>query len=1078
MATITLGLSLLLPCARAEEEAAPSSLVDEAEDLLDIAANTSQEHLFYDAKVIGFDRKNNTTLFEGDVVVIGAGTIISADYITLHRKTGKLMASGHVVVLTKDQVFTGKTLEYHWDTENLKIQDGVLLAYDEKTITEVTDRVLGFTPKELYFETQRERRLTYLRQEKTKLLDSYRATAKIGDTPPEPLVDSYALLLEQEDLAEEIPNTALAKLSEKRRESFRKRRSFWEKSKSKSEGVALGPTSYFRIEGKTLKRTFGNDFMAEDAYWTACKCDEDEEPVWAFSARQIDAQTGGYVDLTDAVLEIKGLPILYLPRVKVPIKGNVRQSGFLFPTLRTGDSRFGSVYTQPVYFAFADNMDATLTTDFFQQQGTRIRAEGRYQQNKYDRLTLNLETIRDKTWIDQRTTRKRLTDYYTSESYPNPTLPQLATPMCDRNAEDYEACIADRVTKPLAMPPNTWRGSQEWQGQFHITPRIMVASEGQLRSDHRYVEDLRLTDDFLSAFSPAQYANSFNTVRHKVAYEGTDFYAGLTSSYGDDVLIPDDRFAGMQIPGRIDIASRYVSLNYKDISPIPLYGNLEFTMIPIEDNQGSRTDTWGAPTSLGSGRWQKFATNLVAPLKKDGIFTLDYFGDAQTRRIRHSGPGKSTASMHSFSSGISFNLPIDGVGMVPEFFKGEESDSLVGRRFIHHSMNWNMSFSTRPTVIRRGDYGDYTDEKGAPLVYFGSDRKTPSNVRHDPTDSMQVHKTISFGTSHSWSTYKKNWELLRGSRRAGDKKDLKKKKPGQSRREQYNEEARRALEGLMLDTDKRITDYRDMITQKRRAKRPKVQQQDGEQQEPFDQEAYLATPLMQEPTWHINRYRLIDENRIVPLSLSAGISYDFEQEKRRREQIKRNEQLTAEGRSDEVVSYFNLPRPWSGPHVNAQINVGQYSLNVSLDYNLYERTSRNIDFSLGIPGFYETSLALTYSLGKNAEYNAEEDSLLFRKTGTAQARVSSALIPYIHTDLLLIQKTVEGQPKPSYETQFGISYMSDSDCWGLRFLRSKPLNVEEKDANYLVQLTIIFLGQSRSLDVFTPLVRELKGENP
>ena len=67
------------------------------------------------------------------------------------------------------------------------------------------------------------------------------------------------------------------------------------------------------------------------------------------------------------VFEIKGMPILYLPYLKIPVKSK-RQSGFLMPNIMTGNSTNGVVYTQPVYFSFSDSADATLTPDFIQKK--------------------------------------------------------------------------------------------------------------------------------------------------------------------------------------------------------------------------------------------------------------------------------------------------------------------------------------------------------------------------------------------------------------------------------------------------------------------------------------------------------------------------------------------------------------------------------------------------------------------------------------------------------------------------------------------------------------------------------------
>lgn len=1057
-----------------EPDDASSSIKEQKGRLL--SKVKTQQNLFYDAKTIGFDRQNNTTIFTGDVVVIGSGTIITADSIELSRYDNSLNASGHVILLTKEQVFTGTDLTYHWQTGNTKIDNATLIAYDDITIGDLTNKILGLTHEEIQFEANRKKRLEYINNERLKILEDYRLKSNFGDTPPKKMIHRYATLLEQEDLTKEMPNGALAKLTRQRRESYQKRRAFWSQATQKNKASSLGQTSYFIIKGKQLKRTDGNDYSADEAYWTSCKCDEDESPPWAFRSRLITAQEGGYIDLHDAVLEIKGIPILYLPRMAIPNKGT-RQSGFLIPTLRTGDRRLGTVYTQPVYFAFADNLDFTLTTDFFQKKGTRLRGEARYLKNKYDGIFINIEGIRDRDWIHQRNTRENLISYYTSDDYPPPqqdTQEEVEPPVLycqDVPPEEQEQCFEDKIRRPLAVPPNTWRGSQEIKAQFHPSARTTLSFDGELRSDHRYVEDLKLTDSFVSAFQPAQFADSFNTIRGKLAYGEQNFHAGVTSSFGDHVLIPDERFTGSQIPSRIDIVSKFTDLNYYNFMPIPIYANLEYTSIPIEVKEGSHFKEWSTKTTLGSGHWQKLIANFAGPIKSEGAFTIDFFGDAQTRHIKHSGPGNTIGKIHSWLSGVQFHLPLDGEGVIPDLFDRGRRD-MAGRRYIHHSMEWNMTLSTRPSVIRRGDYGDYRDENGAPLVYFSSDSKIRPETVYDPLDTMQVNKTISLSTKHSWSTYKKKWDLIKGT-----KKEERKSATKLSKRKQFEKQA---LQELMFSTDRMVSHYKDMLSEtKRPGPTSKEQLEKMTPKERLRHQVFekkrKAQPLISGTDWHINRYRIVDEERFTPVTFEAKISFDFEQEKLRKETVKNNRRLEAQGRVDEVVKYANLPAPWSGPDMNLAINYGGFGLGIAFTYNIYQRTASSINFSLGIPKIYNTTLGLSYTLDKSIQYG-DNDILLQKKTGTTTASLNTSIIPNIGADVLIIKKEVEGSPKPSYETQIGLGYTDDSNCWGLRFLRSKPFGVDARDATYELQFTVIFLGQNRSLDLLTPLAKEIKGE--
>ena len=100
----------------------------------------------------------------------------------------------------------------------------------------------------------------------------------------------------------------------------------------------------------------------ERAIFTACElCDEDETPTWAVRAREavFDEEKGMYT-YKDAVLEIAGIPIIYLPYFAHPDPEADRRSGFLFPTVGSSSKR-GLVYQQPYFWAISPYQDLTIS---------------------------------------------------------------------------------------------------------------------------------------------------------------------------------------------------------------------------------------------------------------------------------------------------------------------------------------------------------------------------------------------------------------------------------------------------------------------------------------------------------------------------------------------------------------------------------------------------------------------------------------------------------------------------------------------------------------------------------------------
>jgi LPS-assembly protein len=99
--------------------------------------------------------------------------------------------------------------------------------------------------------------------------------------------------------------------------------------------------------------------------YTACKLCADKPdgsgPTWSLRARRAvqDAQSQ-MITYNDAVLEIGGVPVLYLPYFSHPDPSSQRRSGFL-PPFGGRNSKFGAFYEQPYIWAISPYQDLTVT---------------------------------------------------------------------------------------------------------------------------------------------------------------------------------------------------------------------------------------------------------------------------------------------------------------------------------------------------------------------------------------------------------------------------------------------------------------------------------------------------------------------------------------------------------------------------------------------------------------------------------------------------------------------------------------------------------------------------------------------
>ncbi|MEL6323518.1 MAG: LPS assembly protein LptD [Pseudomonadota bacterium] len=143
-----------------------------------------------------------------------------------------------------------------------------------------------------------------------------------------------------------------------------------------TEGYAVGYG--LRLPGGTGVATANSGVRQADginaldqAVFTACEVCEEEgiRPTWALRARRaVLNQNNDIISYRDAVLEVAGIPVFYIPYFFHPDPTSGKKSGLLFPRVGVSD-RVGFNYGQPYYQVISPSADLTITPTFF----TKVR---------------------------------------------------------------------------------------------------------------------------------------------------------------------------------------------------------------------------------------------------------------------------------------------------------------------------------------------------------------------------------------------------------------------------------------------------------------------------------------------------------------------------------------------------------------------------------------------------------------------------------------------------------------------------------------------------------------------------------
>lgn len=139
-----------------------------------------------------------------------------------------------------------------------------------------------------------------------------------------------------------------------------------EVSSNLSDGYSIGFSARMANGGlataNAAERQPNGITALDQIVYTACEvCDENDTPTWSLRARKavLDEEEGMF-SYRDAVLEVAGVPVFYIPFFSHPDPKSERRSGLLAPDFGTS-SKLGLFYQQPYYWAISPSQDLTIS---------------------------------------------------------------------------------------------------------------------------------------------------------------------------------------------------------------------------------------------------------------------------------------------------------------------------------------------------------------------------------------------------------------------------------------------------------------------------------------------------------------------------------------------------------------------------------------------------------------------------------------------------------------------------------------------------------------------------------------------
>ena len=126
--------------------------------------------------------------------------------------------------------------------------------------------------------------------------------------------------------------------------------------------------------GETIEKLGPRIYRLTKGGFTSCI---QPTPRWQMTSNTLTLNLEGHVLLTNSILEVKGVPVFYLPVMYYPIPDDDRATGFLMPMYGASTFR-GNSLSNAFFWAAGRSHDATFYHDWFTKTGQGTGAEYRY----------------------------------------------------------------------------------------------------------------------------------------------------------------------------------------------------------------------------------------------------------------------------------------------------------------------------------------------------------------------------------------------------------------------------------------------------------------------------------------------------------------------------------------------------------------------------------------------------------------------------------------------------------------------------------------------------------------------------
>jgi LPS-assembly protein len=127
--------------------------------------------------------------------------------------------------------------------------------------------------------------------------------------------------------------------------------------------------------GREMQKIGPETYRIKGGGFTSCA---QPTPRWEVSSGTLTIKLDDYALMSNAVLRVKGVPILYMPAFYYPLEEDDRSTGFILPSYGNSTVK-GQTLSNAFFWALGRSHDATFYHDWFSKAGMGYGAQYRYE---------------------------------------------------------------------------------------------------------------------------------------------------------------------------------------------------------------------------------------------------------------------------------------------------------------------------------------------------------------------------------------------------------------------------------------------------------------------------------------------------------------------------------------------------------------------------------------------------------------------------------------------------------------------------------------------------------------------------